>query len=251
METAGDFIITTEGKPICYATSEAAKMHFARNDDGQGLERGKLTWAIAYSQRVRTGPNGRQQRFTEKEIELLERKWAHFLRQDVEVILFNEDFFAAAVPGAERACGRAAHQSEEVRPMYAIISKGELLALCERPRYVKRNEETGAYVEAAEAEAIGIAVGGEVYNLPGGTAIPDAPEALAQEGEAEEYVFRNHARIIENEEATNAAFVAMEEAMCDMDSSSEERLTAVEEALCELDSAANPEEVKTDERYLG
>ena len=30
--------------------------------------------------------------------------------------------------------------------------------------------------------AIGIAVGGEVYNLPGGTAIPDAPEALAQEG---------------------------------------------------------------------
>ena len=27
--------------------------------------------------------------------------------------------------------------------------------------------------------------------------------------------------------------------MCDMDSSSEERLTAVEEALCELDSAAN------------
>lgn len=66
--------------------------------------------------------------------------------------------------------------------MYAIISKGELLALCERPRYVKRNAETGAYVEAAEAEAIGIAVGGEVYNLPGGTAIPDAPEALAQEG---------------------------------------------------------------------
>ena len=38
--------------------------------------------------------------------------------------------------------------------MYAIISKGELLALCERPRYVKRNAETGAYVEAAEAEAI-------------------------------------------------------------------------------------------------
>ena len=33
-----------------------------------------------------------------EEIELLERKWAHFLRQDVEVILFNEDFFAAAVP---------------------------------------------------------------------------------------------------------------------------------------------------------
>lgn len=97
LETAGNFIVTPEGKPICYTTSENAKMHFARNDDGQGLRRGKLTWAIAYSQRVRTGPNGRQQRFTEQEIKLLEEKWAHFLRQDVEVILFNEDFFAAAV----------------------------------------------------------------------------------------------------------------------------------------------------------
>lgn len=123
--------------------------------------------------------------------------------------------------------------------MYAIISQGELLALCDRPRYVKRHEESGVYVEAEKAEAIGIAVGGEVYNLPGGTAIPDAPEALAKEGEAAEYVFRNRARIIENEEAANAAFVAMEEAMCEMDSASEERLTAVEEALCELDSAAN------------
>ena len=115
--------------------------------------------------------------------------------------------------------------------MYAIISKGELLALCERPRYVKRNEELFSNGLAALHRFIDL-MGTE-------PAIPDAPETLAQEGEAEEYVFRNHARIIENEEATNAAFVAMEEAMCDMDSSSEERLTAVEEALCELDSAAN------------
>ena len=98
LETAGEFIITGEGKPVCFATSENAKMHFARNDDGMGLERGKLTWAIAYSPRVRKDENGRQQRFTDQEIELLERKWAHFLRQDVEVILFNEDFFAAEVP---------------------------------------------------------------------------------------------------------------------------------------------------------
>ena len=98
LKTVGNFIVSPEGKPICYPTSENAKMHFARNDDGQGLERGKLTWAIAYSRRVRPGPNGGQQRFTEQEIKLLEDKWAHFLRQDVEVILFNEDFFAAAVP---------------------------------------------------------------------------------------------------------------------------------------------------------
>lgn len=102
LDTAGEFIITPEGKPICFATSENAKMHFARNDDGRGLERGKLTWAIAYSQRVRYGESGRQQRLTDQEIELLERDWAHFLRQDAEVILFNEQFFAAEVPELER-----------------------------------------------------------------------------------------------------------------------------------------------------
>lgn len=102
LATAGEFIITPEGKPVCFATSENAKKHFARNDDGRGLERGKLTWAIAYSQRVRKGADGRQQRFTDQEIELLERKWAHFLRQDVETILFNEDFFAAEVPELQK-----------------------------------------------------------------------------------------------------------------------------------------------------
>ena len=122
--------------------------------------------------------------------------------------------------------------------MYAILSKGELLALCERPRYVKRNQG-GVFVEAPEDKAEGIAVGGEVYNLPGGSAIPDAPEALVQEAEASEYVFRNRVRIIKNEETTGAAIIAMEEALCEMDNASEERLAAVEEALCELDSATN------------
>lgn len=123
--------------------------------------------------------------------------------------------------------------------MYEIMSNGELLALCERPRYVKRNQETGVFVEATEDTAEGIAVGGEVYNLPGGSAIPDAPEALVREAETSEYVFRNRARIIENEEATGAAIIAMEEALCEMDNASEERLAAVEEALCELDSTTN------------
>ena len=108
LETVGNFIVSPKGKLICCTTSENAKMHFARNDDGQGLERGKLTWAIAYSRRVRTSPNGRQQRFAEAEIKLLEERWAHFLRQDVEVILFNEDFFAAAV-GELQQLGDALH----------------------------------------------------------------------------------------------------------------------------------------------
>lgn len=32
-----------QGKPICYATSENAYNYFARNDDGEGTERGFFT----------------------------------------------------------------------------------------------------------------------------------------------------------------------------------------------------------------
>ena len=56
---------------------------------------GALTYAIAYSNRERYSAEGRRQRFSDEEIEMLERDWGHFLRQDLEVILFNEDFFAA------------------------------------------------------------------------------------------------------------------------------------------------------------
>lgn len=35
-------IIYYEGKPLCFATSENALCHFARDDDGKGLLRGKL-----------------------------------------------------------------------------------------------------------------------------------------------------------------------------------------------------------------
>ena len=54
--------------------------------------------ARRWRRRATSSSPRRESRFTEEEIDLLERKWAHFLRQDVEVILFNEDFFAAAVP---------------------------------------------------------------------------------------------------------------------------------------------------------
>lgn len=39
-------IIWVDGYPICYETSENAHRHFARNDDGNGLERGRLTREI-------------------------------------------------------------------------------------------------------------------------------------------------------------------------------------------------------------
>lgn len=39
-------MIYYDKKPLCYATSQNAHEHFARNDDGQGLQRGKLTQTI-------------------------------------------------------------------------------------------------------------------------------------------------------------------------------------------------------------
>ena len=43
--TVSNFI-TYDGKPVCVDTSENAHQYFARNDDGQGMLRGKLTHAI-------------------------------------------------------------------------------------------------------------------------------------------------------------------------------------------------------------
>ncbi len=96
--TIGAFIATDDGKAICVTTSETAKKHFALNDDGHGLERGALTYAIAYGRR--TTPGGL--RFTEEEIDILERDWRHFLRDNVDVILFNDAFFAAEVADLEQ-----------------------------------------------------------------------------------------------------------------------------------------------------
>lgn len=88
-ETIGDFIATPQGQGICCINSDVAQRHFARNDDGRGLERGALTYAIAFSDRHRSP------RFTDSEIEMLQHRWGRWLRQDVETVIFNRDFFAA------------------------------------------------------------------------------------------------------------------------------------------------------------
>ena len=93
LEEKDNYICTNDGLVICSTTSENAKKYFSRNDDGKGLERGALSYAIAYGSRNTDSGY----RFTKKEIELLQQRWAHFLREDVPVILFNEDFFSAPV----------------------------------------------------------------------------------------------------------------------------------------------------------
>ena len=101
----GDFLMTADGKCVCCVSSDNGQRHFAVNDDGQGLERGRLTYAIAFGTgRRRCGNSG--YRFSDKEREMLIRDWGRFLRQDTDFILFNDDFFAAPVEELERiACG--------------------------------------------------------------------------------------------------------------------------------------------------
>lgn len=123
--------------------------------------------------------------------------------------------------------------------MYEIVSGGALVALCEKPRFVKRNEETGVFVEASVEEAVGVAVNGTLYNLLGGTAIEGAQEAIVREGEAAEYVFQNRVRIAEDREAAETAVVEVEDALCEMDANTDQRMTDVENALCELDEIIN------------
>lgn len=96
--TIGNFIATDDGKAICYTTSEMAHQYFARNDDGRGLERGALTYAIAYATRHRTNKDGtRSQRFTDEELDTLCTRWERYLVPDISVVLFNHDFFNADV----------------------------------------------------------------------------------------------------------------------------------------------------------
>lgn len=123
--------------------------------------------------------------------------------------------------------------------MYAIMSGGALIALCEKPRYVKLNEDSGAWVEANAEEAVGVSVCGDLYNINGGNAIPDAPEAVVSEGDVSEYVFRNRAKIVENEENTGTAIVDVENAVCELDAATDTRISEAETALCELDELIN------------
>lgn len=93
-ETIGDFI-AYENKAVCSIRSADAYMYFARNDDGKGLERGRLTYAIAYSERT---PNKNDKfRFTPEERDILCAEYGYFLEKDLDFIVFNYDFFNAEI----------------------------------------------------------------------------------------------------------------------------------------------------------
>lgn len=93
LERRGDLLFY-KNEPICVYRSLIGKQHFAINDDGKGLERGDLSYAIAYAHRINHDGSGDiQQRFTDSEIEILVRDWCEYLKPDCDTILFNDKFF--------------------------------------------------------------------------------------------------------------------------------------------------------------
>lgn len=82
---------------ICTVTSQIAKEHISRDDDGRGLDRGRLTYAIAFK-----STNNPGFKFTDKQREIIIKKYSHFIRDDCDYIIFNDKFFDADVEDLEK-----------------------------------------------------------------------------------------------------------------------------------------------------
>lgn len=101
-----DNMIYWQDKPLCVITSENAHKYFARNDDGQGMERGRLTQAIQQS--LQKQDNKYQDRWDKVWEDELCRKYKR--KEYADYWLWNTDFFNAPI--------------EDLRYIYNLI-KGE------------------------------------------------------------------------------------------------------------------------------
>ena len=65
--------------------------------------------------------------------------------------------------------------------MYEVIDhdSGQRLALCEQPRYVRINPNSGVYIQCSAEQAEGVAVDGTVYSL--NNQLDGKPEAMINE----------------------------------------------------------------------
>lgn len=81
-------IIAPNGQPICNIHSERGQQFFAWDGDGQGLQRGDLTYAIAHAAR----PHRVGFRFNTTEQEELQEKYGDLL-QPGGGLIFNDYFY--------------------------------------------------------------------------------------------------------------------------------------------------------------
>lgn len=98
IETIGDFI-AWKNMAVCTVTSEDAHQYFARNDDGQGMLRGKLTQAIQKALRNTAEDEAGYLAWREK----WDKVWSDKLCQRYRRVehedhwLWNHDFFNANI----------------------------------------------------------------------------------------------------------------------------------------------------------
>ena len=91
-------IIRYRGNPICYTTSQNAYDYFARNDDGKGLERGKLTAEIIKLLNCKDGKHLNRWDRIWGDLSLLKYKRP----EHPDHWLWNHDFFNASIEELNR-----------------------------------------------------------------------------------------------------------------------------------------------------
>ena len=111
--------------------------------------------------------------------------------------------------------------------MFAIVNGGEILGLCDKPRYVAKNQN-GVLVEVSVENAECVALGGTAYSLD---------VFSVKELDCSELVFSQGIKLEETSKNTDDA----QDAICILSEDIETRLADIEDALCEM-SATEEEE---------
>ena len=93
VNSTGDFL-ALDNAPICAVTSQNAYDYFARNDDGKGLERGRLTQAIRAALEKRD--KDYQARWDRVWEDKLCQKYKR--KEHADHWLWNHDFYNAEIP---------------------------------------------------------------------------------------------------------------------------------------------------------
>ena len=91
-------IISNNGKPICYTKSQNAYDYFAINDDGKGIERGKLTADIISTLAKRDAKHQARWDKVWADLSLLKYKRP----EHADHWLWNHDFYCAPIADLER-----------------------------------------------------------------------------------------------------------------------------------------------------
>lgn len=107
--------IARHNASVCLVTSYVAHQFFAIDDDGRGMERGALTYAIAFEPREREHDDGYIYRFSQDELDMLCRDYPQWLKQQAP-LLFNHEFFEADVDELRKLAERLGIKVKEETP---------------------------------------------------------------------------------------------------------------------------------------